>query len=64
MMYLGEENGLHYVLNTVSSMLDPGGDDRIRVRSVVINTFENTRRPNTHVWLDDVNALIIPYLPG
>lgn len=43
---------------------DPGGDDRIRVRSVVINTLENTRRPNTHVWLDDVNALIIPYLPG
>lgn len=64
MMYLGEENGLHYVLSTVSSMLDPGGDDRIRVRSVVINTLENTRRPNTHVWLDDVNALIIPYLPG
>ncbi len=61
MLYLGTAQGMHYVLSTVSSMMAPDGDDLLRVRSVVINTLEDTRRRNGRTWLTDLNMAVIPY---
>ena len=60
MLYLGEMNGRHYVISTVSSIMEPDSDRRLRVRSVVINTLEDTRRANGRTWLEDLNLASIP----
>lgn len=63
MLYLGEAGGKHYVISTVSSMMTPDGESRLRVRSVVINTLEGTRRGNGNTWLEDMDLAVVPYLP-
>ncbi len=62
MMYLGTENGQHYVISSVSSASDPFGPglSRMRVRSVVINTLD-IRRMNGKTWLESLNAAMVPY---
>lgn len=62
MLYLGKALGKHYVVSTVSSMMSPDSETRLRVRSVVINTLEGTWRANGNTWLEDLNLAIIPYL--
>lgn len=61
MLYLGEEGGRHYVLSAVSSMMDAAAEKRIRVRSVVLNTLEDTRRANGNTWLQDLNLAVLPW---
>lgn len=63
MLYLGEADGRHYVLSTVSSMMTPDGANRLRVRSVVVNALEDTKRANGKTWLEDLNLAIVPWLP-
>ena len=63
MMYLGEANGLHYVLSSVGSIMAPGGDTTQRIRGVVINTLEETVRGNGNTWLHDLHTAVQPWLP-
>ena len=62
MLYLGNEDGKYYVVNSVSSMMDPWDDTtRQRVRGVVITTL-NARRANGSRWLTELNYVNVPYL--
>ena len=61
MLYLGEADGRHYVISTVSSIIEPDSDRRLRVRSVVINTLEDTRRGNGKSWLENLDVALIPF---
>ena len=64
MLYLGERDGKQYVLSSVSSMMAPDGKNRLRVRSVVINTLD-TLRANGQSWIEALHTLSLPYLaPG
>ena len=63
MLYLGAADGRHYVVSSVSSMMTPDGENRLRVRSVVVNTLEGTLRANGNTWLKDLNLAVIPWLP-
>ena len=63
MMYLGESDGLHYVISSVGSIMAPGGDSVQRIRSVVINTLEETIRGNGNSWLGDLNLGVVPWMP-
>ena len=63
MMYLGEADGLHYVISATGSIMKPGGDTVMRIRSVIINTLEETFRPNGNNWLEDLHTAVVPYLP-
>ena len=63
MMYLGEADGLHYVISDVGSIMAPGGEARERIRGVVINTLEQTVRANGNTWLQDLNVAVQPWLP-
>ena len=60
MLYLGEADGRHYVISTVSSMMEPESDRRLRVRSVIINTLEDSRRANGMTWLEALNLAAVP----
>ena len=64
MMYLGEVEGLHYVISSVGSIMAPGGDTTQRIRGVIINTLEQTVRGNGNTWLEDLNAAVQPWLPA
>lgn len=61
MLYLGERNGKYYTVNNVSSLAEDteNGLKKIRTRSVVINSLEDTRRPNGKTWLSELNKAIV-----
>lgn len=61
MLYLGKALGRHYVLSSVSSIRDPQGEGRLRVRGVIVNALEETRRMNGNTWLEDLNLAAIPW---
>ena len=62
MLYLGESGGQHYVISSVSTVMDPEKpDSRLHVRGVVINALETTLRANGHSWLDDITTMLVPY---
>ena len=62
MLYLGESGGEHFVISSVSSMMDPADPSaRLHVRSVVINALETTLRANGHSWLEDITTALVPY---
>jgi hypothetical protein len=63
MLYLGTENGLHYVISSTGSIMAPGGTNVMRIRSVIINTLEETFRANGNSWLEDLHTAVVPYLP-
>ena len=63
-LYLGEEEGEHYVLNTVSTMGQPEGHAPIRVRSVTVNTLEEALRRSGNTWLEELKLAMIPYMPA
>ena len=63
MLYLGRILGRHYVISSVSSMLDTDGDGKLRVRGVVLNTLEDTKRVSGNTWLQDLARAIVPWLP-
>lgn len=61
MLYLGHENDKYYVISSTSSMMYPGGRDKVRIRSVVINTLDE-KRANGNTWLTDLNEAAVPYI--
>lgn len=63
MLYLGAHQGRHYVLSSVGSIMNPNGEGVLRIRSVVINTLEDTVRGNGNTWLEDLNQATVPWLP-
>ncbi len=60
MLYLGNKDGKHYVINSSSSMMDPGGEDKKRIRNVIINTLDE-KRANGNVWITDLYEAAVPY---
>ena len=64
MLYLGRALGRHYVLSSVSSIMRPGGEGRLRVRNVIVNALEETKRMNGNTWLEDLNLAAIPWQPA
>ncbi len=64
MLYLGEKDGKAFVLSSVSSVMDPEGKGKLRVRSVVINSLD-LLRANGNSWLTSLNTAVLPFLdPG
>lgn len=62
MLYLGEQNGKFYTINDVSSLAvdTETGLKKVRVRSVVVNSLEGTKRVNGKTWLNQLtNAIIV-----
>ncbi len=59
MLYLGEENGLYYTINDVSSLVAPGQPENgiIKPRSVVVNDL-STLRGNGTTWLDNLTCAV------
>ena len=64
MMYLGEVNGFHYVINTMGSIMNSGVGATERIRSVAINTLEESMRTNGATWLESLTLAIQPWLPA
>ena len=62
MMYLGEAEGLHYVVSTMGSILKRGDEALERIRGVAINTLEDTLRANGTSWLENLNLAVQPWL--
>ena len=62
MLYLGQSGGEHFVISSVSSVMNPENtSEKLRLRGVVINALETTMRANGHSWLEDISTLLIPY---
>lgn len=62
MLFLGSHDGQYYVVNSVSSMLDPWDNaKRQRVRGTVITTLD-AQRANGNAWITELNYVNIPYL--
>ena len=60
MLYLGEDGGLYYTINDVSSIVSPEDPDGgiIRPRSVIVNDL-STLRSTGKTWLDDLSCAIV-----
>ncbi len=61
MIYLGHEDGRYYVINSSSSMMEPEGEEKARIRNVIINSLDE-KRVNGNRWIDDLNAAVVPYI--
>ncbi|MBR6159969.1 MAG: C40 family peptidase, partial [Lachnospiraceae bacterium] len=61
MLYLGHEQDKYYVISATSSMMYPGGSNKARIRSVVINTLDE-KRANGNTWLADLYEAAVPYV--
>ena len=60
MIYLGENDGLYYTINDVSSLVNPENPDGgiIRPRSVIVNDL-STLRGNGTTWLDNITQVVV-----
>ncbi len=59
MLYLGEDNGLYYTINDVSSLVSPEQPGVIiRPRSVVVNDL-STLRANGTTWLTNLSHAVV-----
>ena len=69
MIYLGEADGRYYVISAVSTVKDYESENRLRLRSVSINSLD-IRRMNGRTWLESLDTMLVPYreaqtgLPG
>lgn len=63
MIYLGSVEDKYYVISSTSSMMDPETDEKMRVRSIVINTLD-AKRANGNTWMDDLFEALVPYVPN
>ena len=59
MIYLGKYEGKYYVLSSVGSLMSPESGERLRVRSVIINTLD-AKRANGQTWLQAVEQAFMP----
>ena len=62
MMYLGASDGQYYVISAVSTVRDFESENRLRLRSVSINSLD-IQRMNGKTWLESLNLMLVPYLP-
>lgn len=60
MIYLGKSDGQYYVISAVSTVKDYESENRLRLRSVSINSLD-IRRPNGRTWLESLNTMLVPY---
>ena len=58
-MYLGKEDGKHFVISSVSSIMSPETGKRLRTRDVMINTLD-VKRANGQTWLQALNMAFMP----
>lgn len=60
MIYIGHKDGRHYTVNDVSSLAEDTADGlkKRRVRSVVVNSLEDTKRPNGKTWYNELTTII------
>ncbi len=63
MLYLGHKDDEYYVISASSSMLNSETGEKVRIRSVIINTLDE-RRANGNVWISDLYEAAIPYIPN
>lgn len=65
MLLLGESGGKLYTINDVSSLKNPENTEAgvLRVRSVIVNDLSAVR-PNGHTWFEDMNKIIVPWMPA
>lgn len=61
MIYLGNKDGNYYVISSSSSMMDPVGDDKKRIRSIIINNLD-VKRANGNMWISELYEAAIPYI--
>ncbi len=61
MIYLGQEDGKYYVISSTSSMMEPEGEEKARIRSVIINTLD-AKRANGNTWIGDIYEAALPYI--
>lgn len=63
MLYLGVRNGKFYTINDVSSLGKDTEDGfkKMRVRSVVLNSLGDTKRPNGKTWLEELTKAIVVF---
>ena len=59
MVYLGKVDGKYYVVSSVSSVMSPDTGNRLRTRSVMINTLD-VKRANGMTWLQALNKALVP----
>lgn len=62
MMYLGESDGQYYVISAVSTVKDFESENRLRLRSVSINSLD-IQRMSGKTWLEALNLMLVPWLP-
>ncbi len=60
MMYLGSVGGQYYVISAVSTVKNYESENRLRLRSVSINSLD-IRRMNGKTWLESLNMMLVPY---
>ena len=59
MLYLGEDNGLYYTINDISSLVPPDSPGEIiKPRSVVVNDL-STLRANGSTWLENLSYAVV-----
>ena len=61
MIYLGNKDGKCYVISSSSSMMDPAGEDKKRIRSVIINSLD-AKRANGNTWISELYEAAVPYV--
>lgn len=60
MLYLGESDGQYYVISAVSAVKDYESENRLRLRSVTINSLD-IQRMSGKTWLESLNLMLVPY---
>ena len=63
MLYLGAVEGRHYAINAMQDVLDKETNSMIRLRSVIVNSVEDTFVEDGRSWLELLNLAIVPYIP-
>ena len=61
MLYLGESGGQYYVISAVSAVKDYESENRLRLRSVTINSLD-IQRMSGKTWLESLNLMLVPYI--
>ncbi|MCR4655459.1 MAG: SH3 domain-containing protein [Lachnospiraceae bacterium] len=62
MLYLGHEGDNYYVISSSSSLMDQDSGEKVRVRSVIINSLDDTKRANGNTWMEDLYEAAVPYI--
>ena len=60
MMYLGHQDGQYYVISSISSVKDYESANRVRLRSVSINSLD-MQRMSGKTWLESLDLMLVPY---